>query len=495
MIINIDNQFKDNWLIFSASIFAVITLIILSEFFFNRKKTTSNFNRKLIHILVGCFASFSPLFFSSNLPSIILALIFILVDMVNVKYKLYKSMESINKLSLGTIFFPVSYLIFSLFFWNYTEFFILSFLILSIADPLASIIGENLKEPKVYRVWIDKKSIEGTITFFTTSFLILYFGSFILFPYPLGYIFCFSFFIATFATIAELISAKGSDNISIPVISILLMIAFDFRFSGTMQINQIIGSVYFFMLLILILLLYIFLRFEALSSSGFLGAVLMGVILIMLTNIRYLLLLAVFFTLCSIISKLIKKKDFISTKGSKRDVIQVYANGGISLLICLYDYFYPSSLNILLFSSSVAAAMSDTWATEFGKLSKSKPRSIISLTTINHGESGGITFIGTFGSFLGSTIVGYSAFLLFSISFIDVLGIILSGFFAALIDSILGATLQGKYKLIESKKIIEVENKNSTHFSGYKWMNNDVVNLINTFVSPLIFLIFYVVII
>ena len=494
MIIKIDNLFEHNWLIFSASIAVIIALIILSEFFFNQKKTTSNFNRKSIHILVGCFASFSPLFFSSNLPSIVLALIFILIDMVNIKYKLLKSMESINKLSLGTIFFPVSYLIFSLFFWNYTEFFILSFLILSIADPLASIIGENLKKPKMYQVWIDKKSIEGTITFFATSFLILYFGSSFLFPYSLAYIFCFSFFIASFATIAELISARGSDNLSIPVISILLMIAFDFRFSGIMQMNQIIGSSYFFMIIILIFLLYVFMTLEALSLSGFLGALIMGVVLIMLTNLNYLVLFAIFFIFCSLVSKLIKKKDFISTKGSKRDVIQVYANGGIALLICLYDYFYPSSLNILLFSSSIAAAMSDTWATEFGKLSKSKPKSIISLKTINHGESGGITLIGTFGSIIGSTIIGFSAYLLFSISVINVLGIILSGFFSALIDSILGATLQGKYKLIDSEKIIEVENKNSTHSSGYKWMTNDIVNLINTFISPFLFLIFHVII-
>jgi uncharacterized protein (TIGR00297 family) len=323
----------------------------------------------------------------------------------------------------------------------------------------------------------------------------VYFGSSLLLPYSFSYILCFSFFIASFATIAELISARGSDNISIPVTSILLMIAFDFRFSGTLHINQIIVSGYFFMLIILIFLLYVFLRLDALSLSGFFGAVLMGVVLIMLTNLSYLALLAIFFILCSIISKLIKKKDFISTKGSKRDVVQVYANGGIALLICLYDYFHPSSLNILLFSSSVAAAMSDTWATEFGKLSKSKPRSIISFKTIKHGESGGITLIGTFGSFIGSAIIGSSAFLLFSISVIDVLGIVLSGFFSAIIDSILGATLQGKYKLIDSDKIIEVKNKKSTHFSGYKWMTNDIVNLINTSVAPLLFLIFYLAII
>ena len=68
---------------------------------------------------------------------------------------------------------------------------------------------------------------------------------------------------------------------------------------------------------------------------------------------------------------------------------------------CIYEYFNPNPINIYLYAATVAAATSDTWATEFGKLSKSKPISITLFEPIEHGLSGGITMIGTFGSILG----------------------------------------------------------------------------------------------
>ena len=61
---------------------------------------------------------------------------------------------------------------------------------------------------------------------------------------------------------------------------------------------------------------------------------------------------------------------------------------------------------------TVATATSDTWATEFGKLSKSKPISITTFQPIEHGLSGGITMIGLFGSILGASIIGLAAYLL-----------------------------------------------------------------------------------
>jgi uncharacterized membrane protein len=113
------------------------------------------------------------------------------------------------------------------------------------------------------------------------------------------------------------------------------------------------------------------------------------------------------------------------------------------------------------------------------------------MKSINHGESGGVTLIGTFASLLGSCIIGFSTYLLFGISTKQVITIIMSGFTAALIDSILGATLQGRFKLLKTNMIIEKDKKDSIHISGLKWMTNDIVNVVNTFISPLIFIILY----
>ena len=68
-------------------------------------------------------------------------------------------------------------------------------------------------------------------------------------------------------------------------------------------------------------------------------------------------------------------------------------------------------------------------------------------------------------------------------------GIILSGFLSSLFDSILGDTLQGKYKN-QNGEIIEVNERESMLIKGYPWMDNDLVNLLNTTFSPLILYIF-----
>ena len=183
-------------------------------------------------------------------------------------------------------------------------------------------------------------------------------------------------------------------------------------------------------------------------------------------------------------SKILRNTSFYRTKGSERDIVQVYANGGIALFICIIDHFHNEPLFIYLFFSSVSAAMADTWATEFGKLSKHKPLSIISLRPIDHGLSGGITRIGTLGSLMGSCIMGFTIWFIIPIPSKITYGIILSGFLAALFDSILGATIQGKYE-DQNGMIIENIETNAILISGYSWINNDTVNLLNTIIAPI----------
>jgi uncharacterized protein (TIGR00297 family) len=148
------------------------------------------------------------------------------------------------------------------------------------------------------------------------------------------------------------------------------------------------------------------------------------------------------------------------------------------------DHFNENPSLIFLFFSSVAAAMSDNLGTEFGKLSKHRPLSIISLKPIDHGKSGGVTRIGTLGSLMGSCIIGLAVWWLMPIPSKITYGIILSGFLAALFDSLLGATFQGKYQ-DSNGEIVETKNNRTILISGYSWINNDTVNLLNTTIAPI----------
>ena len=66
---------------------------------------------------------------------------------------------------------------------------------------------------------------------------------------------------------------------------------------------------------------------------------------------------------------------------------------------------------------------------------------------------------------------------------------ILSGFLSSLFDSILGDIFQGKYKN-KNGEIVEVKEKDSLLIKGYPWIDNDLVNLLNTTFSPIILYIF-----
>ena len=107
--------------------------------------------------------------------------------------------------------------------------YILPMLILAISDPMAAILGINIKNfngrIKVFGKKLNKTWL-GSGAFFASSFVIsilaLYFnrGLFDLKAFWL------SILIASVTTLAELISWRGSDNLSIPLSAVGVLLLF-----------------------------------------------------------------------------------------------------------------------------------------------------------------------------------------------------------------------------------------------------------------------------
>ncbi|MCK4385696.1 MAG: DUF92 domain-containing protein, partial [candidate division Zixibacteria bacterium] len=167
-----------------------------------------------------------------------------------------------------------------------------------------------------------------------------------------------------------------------------------------------------------------------------------------------------------------------------RDIWQVFSNGSIAASMVLLHFFFPSFIWYLLYLTALAAVTADTWATEIGILSKSEPVLITSFRKVSPGRSGGITFLGTSASFLGSLVLASSGmipyFSAYQMDFETVFLITLWGFFASVLDSLLGATIQAQYLCPVCKKITERKihcgNNQTTLYSGIFWINNDLVN-------------------
>ena len=467
----------NEWSLFFLFFFSIIFLIILSELLL-KNFWSNNTIRKIIHISVGTAVSFTPYFFKHNHKPVLLAFIFFIINFFSHGSNHFKSFHDIKRESYGTIFFPISYLLLAFLFWDYSNHITISFLILAIADPMASIVGENVRCKVSFNISGDNKTLQGSIAMFVCSLSIMLILSDHFFYYwDIVYRLMAAIIISIAVTIAEAVSYKGSDNLSIPITAFLFI-----ELLHHIDRNQIIFDNIIYNLIIILILFIAFLR-RHLSISGLVGAIAMAIFLIGFGGNKYLCPLVIFFLTSSGLSMVHKERS--NKKDSNRNINQVFSNGGPALFMCIVNYFQPNDLLYPCFLASVAAANSDTWGTEIGKLSKSNPIDIISGKKVQHGTSGGVSLIGTAGSLFGSITIGMIGHF-FIVDKTIIFLVVISGFLSSLIDSILGSTNQARFISPAGDNVTEKYEINYYLYTGSKIINNDTVNLFCTISGPLI---------
>ncbi|MDH5642931.1 MAG: DUF92 domain-containing protein [Gemmatimonadota bacterium] len=169
-------------------------------------------------------------------------------------------------------------------------------------------------------------------------------------------------------------------------------------------------------------------------------------------------------------------------KGSRRDWIQVVANGGILALGAL---LVPSApvFGWAILAGAVSTAQADTWATEFGALNNLPPRMITSMKHVPRGTSGAVSSIGTMGGLAGAITAAIIFYVLPAPSFVPVAALA-GGSAGMFFDSVLGATVERVYFC----KTCRVQTVNKLHtcgeqaflVRGFPMCTNDTVNLLST---------------
>ena len=242
------------------------------------------------------------------------------------------------------------------------------------------------------------------------------------------------------------------------------------------------------------------LKKQSLDISGALAAVVMGVIVLWCTQLEGFLLLLLFFVGSNVVGRLSKRirqqslgEKAIEQKGSKRDVMQVLANGLMASVGALMWYCTGKLGALILFGAAIAEATSDTFAGEVGRLSRKPPVSIRNLTPVPKGLSGGITLLGTAGAFISALVIALAWFIFFdgycasvSQGLLALTVVCLTGFMGCIIDSYLGACVQAHYKDPDTGELTEKEYKNGVQLElvqGLRWVDNDMVNLLSNVFS------------
>ena len=249
-----------------------------------------------------------------------------------------------------------------------------------------------------------------------------------------------------------------------------------------------------FLLGLLLALIIAFLAYRAhsLSRSGAYAAILVGTLIFGLGGWQWAVILLTFFISSSALTRLFgKRKAALNEKfgkGGQRDTAQVLANGAVASLFAGLHFFFPASAWLwLAFAASMAAVNADTWGTELGVLNPAPPRLIINGKSVEGGTSGAISFYGTLSALIGAALIailaaGLSPYNHSSHITYYFLLITLAGITGALFDSLLGASVQAIYRCPKCDKETERHpvhtcGAQTTQIRGWKWLNNDMVNL------------------
>lgn len=219
-------------------------------------------------------------------------------------------------------------------------------------------------------------------------------------------------------------------------------------------------------------------RARALTGRGACVAVVTGSSILVGFGGRGGLLLGTFFASGSSLSRLPEARK--ASRGSTaRNERQVVANGGIAALAPIFAFVGGDSTGIAVLAGSLAAATSDTWATEIGLQYGQQPRLVISGEPIRPGLSGGITPAGTLGSVAGAAVIATIAGLLYRDPRL-MLTTLLAGMAGSIADSVAGELAQVKRRSLVDGELTEAardEAGSTVYAAGLGWVDNDVVNL------------------
>lgn len=206
-------------LIWGAIISAIfLTVFIIAEIM-RKKGFDVEVTRKFVHFAGAFTTLFFPFLFSTHWAVLALAFAFGLIMFITKKFGWLQSVHAVERKSEGAIYHPMAVYFCFLYseFIHQPWFYVIAIMVLAISDASAALVGKNYGSRAFIVEPGSKKSLEGSICFFLSAFLITHLT--LLLATDMGRLesVLVAVLISIIVTIFEGVSLKGTDNLFVPI--------------------------------------------------------------------------------------------------------------------------------------------------------------------------------------------------------------------------------------------------------------------------------------
>ena len=458
------------------SLIYIFLVLVLATIVAKRSRGASETSRKLVHILMGNWVFLTPLFV--DLWAVVLVpFSFIIINSLSLKYKFIAAMERDDD-SLGTVYYAISLFVLAAagFILKWPRLIYLGVLIMAYGDGLAAVIGQKYGRNKPFS-FAPKKSLTGSVTVAIVAFIAtalvfsLVKNSDAATTPALPLILLVSLATALFAAGIELIGENGCDNLTLPLGSALF---------AELAVRYASPGLFLYIVLSVLILIFAYKK-HAITPAGMVAALLTALTLYTLGGPWLGASLLIFFILGSAVSKIKsehKKRAEALQEGSEaRSWQQVLANSFPAVILVWLNYALPESTIFMFLAFTVfSAAAADTFSSEIGMLSKGRVFNILNGHTIPNGVSGGVSLMGLLAGVIGSGLL--SLLVVPEFGWRGFFYAALLGMSGSIIDSILGASVQRKFKGETTPIQDKALQSGDKPVKGFKFISNNSVNLI-----------------
>ncbi len=440
------------------------------------KAANGETSRKVIHTMLFMVWVFIDLFFRNTVHQIVIPVIFLVLNTLSYKFKIYKSVEREENNHLGTIYFAIAITVVmtlarffpALYYPSGAAAFCLTF-----GDGFAALMGYNFPSRKLR----GGKSVLGFLSCFGASvlclavFRLLYWQELSI-PAIL--------ILAAFAAISELVG-KGLDNFTVTFCVFALSALMAFFPEPRLLWGLGLAAAVFFLVYLT----------GAITYAGSLLA--MGIVFCFCffgggVGIGFLLscYLAIF-----AIGYLRKKRRPAGAGQEKhsRGFVQILINGGLGTLFVILSGVLEDRGLLLAAMVSIGGNFIDSVSSDVGTLSRKQPYDPIRRTHIPSGLSGGMTVLGTGSALAGSVLIGVFCSVFLKLTLPWSLAVSALVFLQTLVDTALGSWIQVKYRCPQCGALTERPSHcgiATEHHSGLPFINNNAVNLISSLAISLL---------